>query len=138
MGAAPPTFRLRPPCKTPPPPLPPLPPLLSVSAVLLSFLKCAPKAYKSFFAMHCMLKDFPRLTSLLQCILCSRLPRLTSLFAMHCVPKASKAYKSSAMHCTSKASKAYKTSTMHCGPNLTSLSQCTVLNSLLQYFVASI
>jgi hypothetical protein len=27
---------------------------------------------------------------------------------------------------------------MHCGPNLTSLSQCTVLNSLLQYFVASI
>ncbi|KAH9538447.1 hypothetical protein CY35_15G005100 [Sphagnum magellanicum] len=50
-------------------------------------------------------------------------------------PPASKAYKSSAMHCTSKASKAYKTSTMHCGPNLTSLSQCTGLNSLLQYFV---
>lgn len=99
------------------------------------FLKVRTQGLQVFFAMHCMLKDFPRLTSLLQCILCSR---LTSLVAMHCVPKDSKAYKSSAMHCTSKASKAYTTSTMHCGPNLTSLSQCTVLNSLLQYFVASI
>ncbi len=103
MGAAPPTFRLRPPCKTPPPPLPPL---LSVWTVLLSFLKCAPNAYKSFlqciacsrifqglqvfcnalcaqglqvFLQSIVCPRLPRLTSLLQCIARPRLPRLTRL-----------------------------------------------------------